>query len=121
MADRDHWMAAMIFQRLTRLGVIDADRTVVCLDSDSLGRVLETMGRDYPEGGRMAAFYPAEHVFRFMRWVSNDPDSPRGLETHQDTTVGMAIAAASAANHDWVAHVQRRVSTAEIERELTTA
>ncbi|WP_454199612.1 hypothetical protein [Nocardia sp. Marseille-Q1738] len=123
MAEHDaRRTAARVFQRLTRRGVIKADKTVVCLESDSLGQVLEIMGDHFPEGGHMAIYYPDEHVFRFMTWRANDPTAPEGLEAHVDTTVGMAVAAALAANdRRWTDRIRQRVSTTEIERELASA
>lgn len=123
MAERDaRRTAARVFQRLARRGMIRADRTVVCLESDPLGRVLETMSDDFPGGGHMAVYYPDEHAFRFMTWKANDPTAPEGVKAHTDTTVGMAIAAALAANdRRWTDRIRQRVSTMEIERELASA
>lgn len=114
--------AALVFQRMTRRGMISADRTVVCLESDSLGRVLETMANDFPEGGHLAVYFPAEQAFRLMTWKSDDPTAPEGIKAHTSTTAGMAISAAIAANDDtWVDRGRQKISTTAIERELASA
>ncbi|MGW4718899.1 hypothetical protein [Nocardia sp. NPDC004260] len=111
--------AAKVFQRLTRRGVLKADKTVVCLETDALGEVLEIMADNFPDGGHMAIYYPDEHTFRFMTWRANAPDAPEGLKAHTNTTVGMAVASAIAANdRSWMDQARQTISTMDIEREL---
>lgn len=117
--------AALVFRRLIRESAVramfgvDPAHTLVCLDSDSLGSMLDSLGHHHPQGATVSIYYPAEHCFRFMQWIPEGVEG-RQLPAHADTTVGMAVAAARAEQGNWTARVPE-FSTASIERELAVA
>lgn len=115
----DRMLALRTYGRLVRsLGTGYRD-AIVCLESDSLRGMIESMERNYPAGTNVAVYYPAEQCFRFMEWAPGDRnDGSIPLETHVDTTIGMAIAAMKAEQSGWTRSVPK-FSTAEIEKQLT--
>lgn len=117
--------AALVFRRIIRnpkLRPIFGDnpaKALVCLESDEIGTMLDTLDRHYPDGAKVAIYYPTEQCFRFMTWTPGQ-QSGKSLPVAQKTTVGMAVAAIKAERTRWTDRVQE-VSTADIERELSLA
>lgn len=122
----DRRTAALVFRRLVREAVVRSmlgvspTRSLVCLESDSLGSMIDTLGHYHPDGATVAVYYPREQCFKFMQWIPGEFENSTSLEGHVDTTVGMAIESIVATQNNWTARVPR-YSTAAIERELSLA
>ncbi|WP_155289241.1 hypothetical protein [Rhodococcoides fascians] len=84
-----------------------------------MGTIISTIDRNYPTGAVVSVFYPDAHKFRFMTWTAND-ESAGGIDAHERTTIGMAIAAIDSERGQWASKVSQAFSTRELESNLTS-